>query len=451
MSGPASVLQNIFNRKSNTPQAHFAFAKLKGKGLFCMKFGFLGISYKNAPLDVRDKVSFTDSKKIECLQKLQGAGLDQCMVLSTCNRSELYFFYEEEKQREAVLECYRRMFPEVDMDAYLQEKKEREALYYFFQVTAGIDSMVPGEDQILGQVKEAADFSRTMGFGGKELNKVARDAICCAKRIKTELKISEKPLSVSYVGIQKLNTYCGIKDRTVLVIGSGKTAALALTYLYEYGAARVYSCSRTFSHTGKLKERFPELEAVDYADRYQCMKGCDIVVSATASPHLVVKEEPFTEVFPDREAKGSELVFLDLATPRDVDTRLASLPYVHIINLDTLQQTVEENRREREELAEVSRGLIEEAVKETEGWLYVSRMDDTIESLQQRCGEIVEDSFCYLERKLDLSSREQKIVKKTLHASLQRLLKEPIQELKSLDTKEKQDEYKKLIAHLFQI
>lgn len=408
-----------------------------------MQFGFIGINYKKAPLAVRDKISFTDVRKMEFLQRAEAQGVDQCMILATCNRSEVYFFYEEEMQLAKIQQIYEEMFSEVAVADYLIQLVGEDAIAYLFRIAAGLESLVLGEDQILGQVKDALDFARTMGHSKKELNKVVRDAVTCAKRIKTELRISEKPLSVSYIGIQKLNEACGIAGKRVLVIGSGKTAALALIYLNEYGAGAVTLCSRTLGHARELGTEFENISVVPYEERYVAMEDCDIVVSATASPHLVVKSEEFTP--------KQAMVFLDLAAPRDVDMRLEAYEGVRVINLDTLQEIVKENQLERERLVEESRSMIAEDVQETCNWLLASRMDSTIESLQQRCSDIVEDSCAYLNRKMDLGQREQKLLRKVLNASLQRLLREPIQELKQIDTKEEQDEYKELVRKLFQI
>lgn len=414
---------------------------MRGKGY--MQFGFIGINYKKAQLEIRDKTSFTDGMKIDFFQKAEAVGIEQCMVLSTCNRSEVYFFFEKNEQLEQIEKIYREMFPEVELEDYLTQFVGEEALAYLFRIAAGLESLVLGEDQILGQVKEALDFSRAMGHSKKELNKVVREAVTCAKQIKTELKISEKPLSVSYIGIQKLNEACGIQGKRALVIGSGKTAVLALKYLYEYEAGEVYACSRNLEHAEELKEEFDTIHIVRYEKRYEMMKQCDIVISATASPHVVVKREQFT---PERP-----VTFLDLAAPRDIDTEFEKEELVELINLDTLLEIANENQRERERLVEQSKTMIAEALEETKDWLLQSRMDATIESLQQRCSEIVEDSYEYLNRKMELSHREQKLLHKVLHASLQRLLHEPIQELKQLNTKEEQEQYRKLVQQLFQI
>lgn len=408
-----------------------------------MQFACIGIRYTEAKLSVRDKISFTDAMKLAFFDRAEAAGVDQCMVLSTCNRSEAYYFYTDEGQKAQMRRIYMEMFPEADTGRYLNETDGEKAIAYLFAVAAGLESMVPGEDQILGQVKEALDYARTMGYAGKELNRTVRDAVTCAKRIKTELNISAQPLSAGYVGIRMLQEYCGIAGKRALVIGSGKTAALAVKYVSEYGAAQIVACSRTRSHAARLCMEVPETEIVSYESRYTAMADCDIVISATASPHFVVRREEFCPQKP--------IAFLDLAAPRDIDPAYADDPLVHLIDLDILQETVSRNYRERRRLAEQGRGRIAADVRETAAWLMQSRMDSTIESLQQRCGAIAEDSFAYLDRKMQLGAREQKLLKKVLNASLQRLMREPIRELKRLDTEEEQEAYKQMVRQLFQI
>lgn len=408
-----------------------------------MQFGYIGLSYKKAGLDIRDKAYFTDSKKIDFLNQIEKYGIEQCMVLSTCNRSEIYYFYEREDQIKYVKDIYQYSFPKVELEEYIVESFGEDALVHLFRVASGLESQVIGEDQILSQVKEALDFTRTMGFCKKEMDKVVRDAITCSKRIKTELKINEIPLSVSYVGIRQLVNTCGITGKKILIIGSGKMSILALRYVCEYGAKEVYLCSRTLLHAKALREEFADIRIVKYENRYEVLKSCDIVISATAAPHLVLKK--------DKVVIERDLYMLDLAAPRDIDTAFAVDNKCHLINLDSLQQMVLENQKDRKELVEKSKKIIQEELEETKKWLLTSRMDATIESLQQRCNEIMEDSFSYLNRKMNLSERDKVILKKTLNASLQRLIKEPIQELKQLDSKEDQEQYKELVHKLFQI
>jgi glutamyl-tRNA reductase len=406
-------------------------------------FCYIGINYRQAKLDVRDKISFTDSQKIDFMQRAGAFGVEESFVLSTCNRSEVFFFASGEEQTGKMRQLYLAMFPEIDLSDMLEQKCGREAIAYLFRIAAGLESMVLGEDQILGQVKEAAELSHALGYSGKKLNYVVRQTVTCAKKIKTEFKISEQPLSVSYIGIRKVDALCPISGKRALVIGSGKTAALALRYLYEYGAGQVTVCSRTLSHAKDLLEEFPQLTVISYEKRYEVLAACDIVISATASPHLVLLK--------DKIAVSHPMIFLDLASPRDIDPEVACEPQATLVNLDTLEQIAAENQRKRESLVEDGNRLIEEAVEETVSWLLSSRMDATIESLQQRCDEIVEDTYSYLNRKMDLSAREQKLLKKMLKASLHRLLREPILELKQLDGAKDQETYRKVVEDLFHI
>ena len=340
-----------------------------------MEFGYIGINYKNADQDIRDGVSFTDNGKIDFMEKAADAGISQCMVLSTCNRSEVYYLVQDTEEHKTMERLYRGNFSEICLDEYLDFRSGKEAIAYLFRVTAGLESMVLGEDQILGQVKEACELSQTLGYTGKELNKIVRDAVTCAKKMKTQLHISETPLSVSYVGIQQLNAHFGIRGKRALLIGSGKTAVLALRYLYEYKAKCVTVCSRTFSHAKELLGEFPELNIVPYEKRYEAMKNCDIVVSATASPHIVVRRECVKLTHP--------MAFLDLASPRDIDMQLKDVTL--LLNLDSLNAIVAKNQATRERLVQQGQGMIEEALQETIDWLGSTGVDATIESLQQRC------------------------------------------------------------------
>lgn len=408
-----------------------------------MQLGVISVSFKQASQDVRDQVAFTDSKKIALSECLYEQNIEQSMVLSTCNRSELYFLYEDEQECAKAKESYIRMFPNVSLDTYLIEKQGEDALTYLFEMAAGLQSMIIGEDQILGQLQDALDFSRAMGYSKKELNKIVRDAVTCAKKMKTTLKISEHPLSVSYIGIRQLEQETGFAGKAVFLIGSGKMATLALRYVIEYGAEEIYVCSKTKAHTRKLMEEFPQIRLCDYEQRYKCMRGCDIVISATSAPHTIVKREEFSH--------EGEIYLLDLASPRDIDPAIGTDRMVHLHNIDSLKQMADENLKKREELVEQANEMIRLDVNETSAWLKISRVDATIESLQMRCQEILSDSYEYINRKLELDTHEKKVIENTLHASLQRLLREPIHTLKGVEDERQQKMYQEVTEKLFRL
>ena len=271
------------------------------------------------------------------------------------------------------------------------------------------------------------------------LNYIVREAVSCAKRIKTEYKVSEKPVSVCYVGIQELDRVCGISGKHALVIGSGKTAALAIRYLAEYGAD-VTVCSRTYQHAKALLKEFPDIQVIAYDKKTEALKNSDIVVSATSSPHLVIRASELSE--------GKKMTLLDLAAPRDIEKSAGDICGVTLIDLDRIGGIVKSNQNERAHLLKESQCVIDEYIAETKKWLTSSRMDTTIQSLGKKCDEIVQDSYDYLNRKIDLSDHDRVILKKILKSSLHRLLKEPIEELKNVEENEQQ-QYKDMVERLF--
>ncbi len=400
-------------------------------------FGVIGINFNSAPLAVRDKISFTDSGKMEFMRKAQEVCPVQLMVLSTCNRCEVYFFGEDKENK--IEELFLNTFGSAAR-AYISGRYGEEALSYLFRVTAGLESMALGEDQILAQVRESWELSRAVGCSGKELNRIILSALTCAKKIKTRFRISEVPLSVSYIGIRLLQEKCGIDNKNVLVIGSGKTAALSIRYLREYENVNITACSRNFTHAENLRNEFPKVKVVPFSERYSAMENADIVLSATSAPHFVVKA--------DKLSIGKKLTFLDLASPRDIDPAISEMADKEIIDLDSLELISRENMELRKELCEKSQTVIDESVTETVKWLSSTAVDDAIKSLQELCQEITEDSFSYLQRKMSLSNHDQRILKKVISASLLRLIREPIRELKSSD-KEEQQEYSKILTKLF--
>ena len=403
-----------------------------------MQLGYVGINYKNTDLSVRDKITFTDSGIADFMQQAEEAGVNQCMCLSTCNRCEVFYLYEDETFVQVMSDLFNDYFGLTDTKL-AGVKCGEEALVYLFCIAAGLESMVLGEDQILGQLKDAADLSRTLGHSGKELNYIVREAVSCAKRIKTEYKVSEKPVSVCYVGIQELDRVCGISGKHALVIGSGKTAALAIRYLAEYGAD-VTVCSRTYQHAKALLKEFPDIQVIAYDKKTEALKSSDIVVSATSSPHLVIRASELSD--------GKKMTLLDLAAPRDIEKSAGSLDGVTLIDLDRIGGIVKSNQNERAHLLKESQCVIDEYIAETKKWLTSSRMDTTIQSLGKRCDEIVQDSYDYLNRKIDLSDHDRVILKKILKSSLHRLLKEPIEELKNVEENEQQ-QYKDMVEFQF--
>lgn len=411
-----------------------------------MDIAVIGLNHLTAPIHIRERVSFTDSQKIETLNQILDHSIKEVVILSTCNRSEVYICANRiEEQIEIIKDIYHDFCKVEEVRNFLFAKVGIDAVRYLYQVAAGLNSIVVGEDQILGQVRESQRFAMEMGASGKILNKLFREAITTAKHIKTETKISEYPLSISYIGVKFLKEKMGsLEGKTALLVGAGKMNKLALNHLYEQNIGKVYMANRTQQKVDELTALHQELIAVDYDKRYEMLKEVDLLITSTTSPHLIIKQA----YMPERK---KELFILDIALPRDVEESIGHNPYIHLYDIDDLQEIAHKNSVKRHELAVQAEAFIAESLEEFICWLHTIKIDPTIKSLHERCEEIEYDTMNYLRRKIDLSCKEEKIIEKMLMSSLKRLIREPINNLKEIKDKEKQEECIKLIEELFDL
>ena len=200
-----------------------------------MNIGVVGVNHNLAPINVREAVSFTDTKKIEAINILLDKEIEEVVIISTCNRSEIYINAENiDIKINELSDFYEQYFGVKDINKYLFKKTNLEAIQHLFEVTAGLDSLVLGEDQILGQVRDAHEFCMKLGATKKVFNKLFRDAITTSKEIKTITKISQQPLSISYIGVKLLKEKIGsLEGKNALIVGLGKMNLLTLNHLEE--------------------------------------------------------------------------------------------------------------------------------------------------------------------------------------------------------------------------
>ncbi len=411
-----------------------------------MNIGVVGVNHNVAPIDIREKVSFTDVLKIECLNLLLDSEIDEVVILSTCNRSEIYIQGKDIEGKIKIVErFYEEFFKLSNIQQYLFSKQNKEAVRHLFNVTAGLDSIVLGEDQILGQVKEAHEFSMQLGASKKVFNKLFREAITTAKDIKNTTKISQQPLSISYIGVKFLkNKLRSIEGKSALVIGVGKMSQLTMKHLEEEKIGKIYVSNRSHNKVEEIKEDFKNIIPIEYSDRYEIIKDVDIVISATASPHIVIKynEMPKTD---------KKVYMMDIALPRDIDPKINEIENIEVYDIDDLKEIHDKNDKRRKDIANQCKFIINDKINEFEDWIEVISIDPTIESLNDKCVEIRNDTLNYIYRKIDLDTREQKIIDKMLTSALKRLIREPIINLKQVKDKGKREEYIKLIEELFEL
>lgn len=413
-----------------------------------MNIGVVGVNHNLAPINVREAVSFTDTKKIEAINILLDSEIDEIVILSTCNRSEIYISGENIQQKvDEVANFYKDYFGVKDIEQYLFKKTNLEAIQHLFDVTAGLDSLVVGEDQILGQVKDAHEFCMKLGATKKVFNKLFRDAVTTSKEIKTITKISQQPLSISYIGVKLLKEKMGtLEGKNALIVGLGKMNLLTLNHLEEENVKNIYIANRNIEKTKEIENKFDNIIPIEYSDRHKIIqeKSIDIVISATSSPHLVIK-------YDDMPKLDKKIYIMDIALPRDIDTRLKELNYVELYDIDDLKEIHDKNDIKRNELAQKAQEIIKIKIDEFTEWLDLTFIDPTIQSLNSKCIEIKEDTLEYIFRKIDLNQREQKIIDKMLGSALKRVIREPIINLKQVKNKGQREEYIKVIEDLFEI
>ena len=411
-----------------------------------MNIGVIGINHNLAPINIRENVSFTDVQKIEAINYFLDRDIDEVVILSTCNRSEIYIQAKNIDEKIKFLEdFYERFFNVADIKEYLFSKKNTSAVEHLFKVASGLDSIVLGEDQILGQVKDAHDFSMQLGSSKKIFNKLFREAINVAKDIKNTTKISHQPLSISYIGVKFIQSKIGkLEGKKALLIGMGKMNKLTIKYLKEEKLDTIYVSNRNHGKIMELESKFKNIIPIRYEDRYKVMNDIDIVISATSSPHMVIRYDEMPKI-------QKKILMMDIALPRDIDPKINKLENIEVYDIDNLKDIQDKNDNKRKELAKIGSKMISEKIIEFIEWIDSIKIDPTIESLNDKCLEIREDTLDYIYRKTNLDNRDKKIIDKMLTSALKRLIREPIINLKQIKDKGKREEYIKLIEELFEL
>lgn len=410
-----------------------------------MKVAVVGINHHKSLIQIREIFSFTESMKIEASDLILDKSSKEVIILSTCNRSEIYIASEDiDKSIEEVKAFYRDYFQFPRAEDYIFVKKNRDAVIHLYMVSGGLDSMVLGEDQILGQVRQAMTFSMDLGFSKKVLNRLFMDAICEGKKIRSNLKISEIPLSTSYIGINILKKEIGsLKGKKALIVGAGNMSTLAIKYLLEEELEEIYITNRTHGRIKEIFKEFNDLISVEYNNRYKVLKDVDILITATGAPHTIIAHK-------DMEKSSKKLYILDLALPRDVESKVGEEENVILYHNDDLQRLSEDNLSRRLELSEEATEIINQDVDKYMDWISTIKADPVIESLNKRCISIKEDTMDYIDRKTNLNKRDKKVIDKMIMSALKQLTREPIKALKKVDDKDL-EEYIRITKKIFNV
>lgn len=328
----------------------------------------LGLNHLTAPVSLREQVAFDPEAATAALHELQHEpGVEEALILSTCNRTELYVGVAAgaEQLPQAWLGRHRRLTPG-KLDEFLYRHDEQDAARHLFRVATGLDSMVLGEPQILGQVKDAYQLARDANALKAPLDRLLQHAFAVAKRVRTETRIGAHTVSVAFTAVRLAEqVFADLREACVLLIGAGDTIELAARHLADKQARRLIVANRTLETAQELASRYGGY-AIALADLPQHLAEADVVISSTAARQPVLTRAMVEQALAARRRKPVFMV--DIAVPRDIEPAVAELPDVYLYGIDDLQQVIDDNRRSRAAAAREADAIIDLQVDRYMAW-----------------------------------------------------------------------------------
>ncbi len=346
-----------------------------------MRFQLIGVNHKSAPLEVRERLAIPESRLPDTCRELNAyPGIEEGMVISTCNRVEIVAHTTNgHADLRGFLHDHFHLTAD-ELDAHLYEFREKDAVRHLFRVASSLDSMVVGEAQILGQVKEAYATARAIGAVRGQLDQLFSRAFAVAKRVRSETAVGSSSVSIASVAVELAKKIFGtLEGKTVFIIGAGKMSELAARHLMAHGCASIFVANRTYDRAIGLAQRFNG-QAIKFEDLYNTCDRADIVITSTGSPHAIFRREHGEQFLARR--KNRPMFFIDIAVPRDVSPEMGKLDGIFTYDIDDLQQAVSSHVADRRKEAELAEAIITSEVERFEARLQTLDVVPTIVSLQ---------------------------------------------------------------------
>ncbi|MFD4703576.1 glutamyl-tRNA reductase [Gottfriedia sp. NPDC058432] len=414
----------------------------------------IGINYKTAPVEVRERVAFAPNELQDAMNSLKNEkSILENIIVSTCNRTEIYAVVDQIHTGQYYMKRFllqRFGLKDEELSPYLIIKTGDDAINHLFTVTSGLDSMVIGETQILGQVKDSYLLAQENNVIGTIFNQLFKQAITFAKKVHSETGIGENAVSVSYAAVElSKKIFSNLKGCNVLIVGAGKMSNLALQNLYSQGVGKVTVINRTVENAVRLADQFngigKGLESLENA-----LKEADIVISSTGSKEYVITEKMIRRI--EKSRKGNPLFLVDIAVPRDIEPSIHHIDSAFLYDIDDLQGIVAENLAEREREGVKIKKSITEEIDIFQSWLSMLGVVPVISALREKALDIQADTMSSLERKLPhLSERDLKIIQKHTKSIVNQLLRDPIMKAKEMGTSKHSEAQIALFKEIFSL
>lgn len=413
-----------------------------------------GLNHKTAPLDIREKCAFSKIRVRDIYREMKTSGIiDGAVLLVTCNRTEIYAAAKDIPEGFDLLVNLLQPHSDIDLARFTQciyQYSHHQTVAHLFAVAAGLDSMILGEQEILGQIRDAYQTAVDAQAEDSLLNMLFQTALHTGKKVRVETGINRYPVSVSSAAVELCREIFETLDATqVLVVGAGDTGGLAVKHLIDSGVRSVIVSNRSYDHAVEMAEAVGG-RAVHFDGIANELAHADIVISCTAAPHPVIRSDNCGETLHAR--KGREIVMIDIAVPRDIAPELADIQGVFLYDIDDLQNVVEKNYKERLQAAHKARSIIEQdALKFTEK-LASFPLVPVIQSLKQYAEGVKEAELAKALAKLsNISVREQSVIASLAHGLVNKLLHTPIAKMKEKSINNQGHLYVDVIQDLFDL
>ena len=416
-----------------------------------MSFHLIGVNHNTAPVEVRERLALPESRLPEvCKSLCQREGIEEGMILSTCNRVELLVRRRDgvDSLRNFVCE-YFHLNP-AEYERYFYDYREEEAVRHIFRVTSSLDSMVVGEPQILGQVKEAYAVARAVGAINSQLDSLLTRAFAVAKRVRSETAVGSSAVSVASVAVELAKKIFGsLNGKHVYLVGAGKMSELAARHLIAHGAASIFVANRTYDRAVQLAKKFHG-QAIMFEQLYDTCDKADIVITSTGAPHAIFRRE-HGELFLSRR-RNRPMFFIDIAVPRDVDPGLNKLDGIFVYDIDDLQQAVTSHVADRRKEAERAEAIVALEVQRFQARLQTLDVVPTIVSLQDHLETIRQAEIDRVRGRLGSLSPDQELAVDALtRGIINKIMHTPISTLKTAARESEATTVIDLVRRLFNL
>ena len=399
-----------------------------------MEIVLVGLNHRTAPVEVRERVSFTNEQARRAAEQLRERGiLEETLVLSTCNRSEVYGVPPESSHECAPgLSSFLSEFHAVRMEVLgvsLYHHYDREAVRHLFRVAAGLDSMMLGEAEILGQVREAYRFAHEHGATGPVLNRLFQGALEVGKRVRTETELGARPMSVASAGVKLAERIFGkLSERSALVLGAGTISGQVVSQLRDRGIAHLYVMNRSRDRADELAKQYGG-EVVGWGEWEKALQLPDVIVSSVAAEEPVLRRDIVERAMATR---GNRAVFLmDLGLPRNIDASVAKLYNVYVYNMDDLSEIVQQNRNARQNEVPKAESIVDEHVAKYLSWQASVELVGLVDALRAK---VKEERASFIRSRMEsmkhLTEADRVHVEKLMDEMLEKLLLEPAERLR---------------------